>query len=76
MESNYDLPTIAKTIVETYYSHYHIYNDILMPYYLSLMVIYYSKYQASEERRPSIANIIQKTKPNVVELIEKMIEKE
>lgn len=47
-----------------------------MPFYLSLMIIYYAKYQSAEERKPSVAAIIQKSKPNVVQLIEKMIEKE
>lgn len=44
-ESNFDPNTIREVISQTYATHYHLYNDILMPYYLALLTIHYSIYQ-------------------------------
>jgi hypothetical protein len=75
-ESDFDGKIIRDVVIETYHSHYHIYNDILMPYYLALLAIFYSKYEASEERKPSISKMIERNRVRAVQLIDKMVEKE
>jgi hypothetical protein len=37
--SNFEPAVIKRILIESYHAYYHLYNDILLPYYLSLLLI-------------------------------------
>jgi len=53
--SQFNVEVIRSTIIETYHTYYHLYSDVLLPFYLALQVIYIAKINLEQSKQISIS---------------------
>lgn len=72
-KSKFEKGVIRKVLIETYQAYYHIYNDILFPYYIPLIIIYSQQAPLPDS---IAADIITRSKESPVTLIQSLIMRE
>ncbi len=67
-DSDFNTEVIRSVIIETFNNYYDTYNDILMPYYIGLIIIYHQKMQARQIERPLTLQILDRNAENFIQL--------